>query len=398
MLDVVVLNLLFILFPIICYLLYIVYANSMGKEGNNLFFSLSMLSSIYLIIKYSTYFKYDINILTIILLICMLKKEVILSIVVCVCMIMSIRSVTNINVIYIIIYYVIQNILFFVVLKNKKNETKLISFTAIGILCSLLLTSYSKVYIIISYICYSLISYFLMVLINKSKKIIKIYGTVKDIEDEKTFRETLFKVTHEIKNPIAVCKGYLDMMDTNNIKQVNKYIPIIKQEIERTLTLMSDFLNLTKLSINKSKMDIVLLLDDICSSVDELLIEKNIHFIFDIIEDAIYIEGDYDRLKQVILNIIKNSMESINNKIGLIKLSTIIRGNYIVINITDNGCGMNKSTLKQIGNPFFTTKKNGTGLGVKLSNEIIELHDGKIKYISKEGVGTTVKIYLKIKK
>ena len=208
----------------------------------------------------------------------------------------------------------------------------------------------------------------------------------------------MFKVTHEIKNPIAVCKGYLDMMDTNNIKQVNKYIPIIKQEIERTLTLMSDFLNLTKLSINKSKMDIVLLLDDICSSVDELLIEKNIHFIFDIIEDTIYIEGDYDRLKQVILNIIKNSMESINNKIGLIKLSTIIRGNYIVINITDNGCGMNKSTLKQIGNPFFTTKKNGTGLGVKLSNEIIELHDGKIKYISKEGVGTTVKIYLKIKK
>ena len=328
----------------------------------------------------------------------MLKKEVILSIVVCVCMIMSIRNVTNINVIYIIIYYVIQNILFFVVLKNKKNETKLISFTAIGILCSLLLTSYSKVYIIISYICYSLISYFLMVLINKSEKIIKIYGTVKDIEDEKTFRETLFKVTHEIKNPIAVCKGYLDMMDTNNIKQVNKYIPIIKQEIERTLTLMSDFLNLTKLSINKSEMDIVLLLDDICSSVDELLIEKNIHFIFDIIEDAIYIEGDYDRLKQVILNIIKNSMESINNKIGLIKLSTIIRGNYIVINITDNGCGMNKSTLKQIGNPFFTTKKNGTGLGVKLSNEIIELHDGKIKYISKEGEGTTVKIYLKIKK
>jgi len=96
MLDAVVLNLLFILFPIICYLLYIVYANSMVKEGNNLFFSLSMLSSIYLIIKYSTYFKYDINILTIILLICMLKKEVILSIVVCVCMIMSIRSVTYI--------------------------------------------------------------------------------------------------------------------------------------------------------------------------------------------------------------------------------------------------------------------------------------------------------------
>ena len=55
-------------------------------------------------------------------------------------------------------------------------------------------------------------------------------------------------------------------------------------------------------------MDIVLLLDDICSSVDELLIEKNIHFIFDIIEDAIYIEGDYDRLKQVILNIIKKEL------------------------------------------------------------------------------------------
>ena len=244
-----------------------------------------------------------------------------------------------------------------------------------------------------------LLSIILFKLLNKLEQIINIYGNVRSIEEDKNLRDSLFKVTHEIKNPIAVCKGYLDMLDTDNNKQVNKYIPIIKQEINRTLTLMNDFLCLTKIKVEKDTIDIVVLVDDISSSIDTLLIGKNIHFIFDTIDDEIYIEGDYDRLKQVLINLIKNSIESIKkDDIGLIKLKINYTFKKVCIILEDNGIGMNKETLKRIGEPFYTTKKNGTGLGVKLSKEIVELHNGKIIYESKLGKGTTVKIFLPIKK
>ena len=81
---------------------------------------------------------------------------------------------------------------------------------------------------------------------------------MKELEKEKVLRTSLFKLTHEIKNPLAVCKGYLDMLDLNNQEKVDKYIPIVKGEIERTLTLMDDYLDYTKVKINKEEVDKVL--------------------------------------------------------------------------------------------------------------------------------------------
>ena len=188
------------------------------------------------------------------------------------------------------------------------------------------------------------------------------------------------------------------MLDTYNTKQVNKYIPIIKQEIDRTLTLMNDYLNLTKLSINKNVIDISLLLDDVCNCIDALLTGKNIHFMFDIVDDEVFIDGDYDRLKQVFINLIKNSVEAIEkDKIGLIKLQMTVKKKAIII-LEDNGCGMTKETIEKVGDAFYTTKEKGTGLGVKLSTEIIEQHNGSIQYKSKEKEGTTVIIKLPLYK
>ena len=217
------------------------------------------------------------------------------------------------------------------------------------------------------------------------------------IEYEKNFRDSLFKVTHEIKNPIAVCKGYLDMLDVNNNKQVNKYIPIIKEEIDRTLLLMKDFLNLTRLKVDKSIMDISLLLDDLINSTNTLLTELNIKFKYQILDDEMYIKGDYNRLKQVFINLIKNSIEAIpKNREGIIKLCINLKKDNILISIEDNGIGISKNKINKIGEPFFTTKEKGTGLGVRLSTEIIEQHNGSIKYVSKEGKGTKVIITLPI--
>lgn len=396
MFDVIMLNAIFIIAPILVYLLYIVYENVIGRKGGDLFLTFAILSSIYLITKYSIYFNYNIDIIKVLLLISMIKNKVLLS-----CLISLFLSlyvgINGYNVIFISIEYFIQLSLFFIVLKNKKLEIRIIVFLIIEIIFNILYGYNEIIYIFISNIIYVIVSYYLVILINKTEKVIDVYGTIRVVEYEKEFRESLFQVTHEIKNPIAVCKGYLDMLDVNNKKQVNKYIPIIKQEIDRTLTLMSDYLNLTKLSVNMSIVDIALLLDDVCNSIDALLKGKNIHFMFDTFDDEVFIEGDYDRLKQVFINLVKNSVESIDNKTGIIKLKMIVN-KKVVIELSDNGNGMDKESLEKIGKAFYTTKDKGTGLGVKLSMEIIELHHGKIKYTSKLNKGTKVRIELPLYK
>ena len=160
---------------------------------------------------------------------------------------------------------------------------------------------------------------------------------------------------------------------------------------------MKDFLNLTRLKVDKSIMDISLLLDDLINSTNTLLTELNIKFKYQILDDEMYINGDYNRLKQVFINLIKNSIEAIpKNREGIIKLCINLKKDNILISIEDNGIGISKNKINKIGEPFFTTKEKGTGLGVRLSTEIIEQHNGSIKYVSKEGKGTKVIITLPI--
>jgi len=242
-------------------------------------------------------------------------------------------------------------------------------------------------------------TYIILTLLNKGENIISFHMNLKDIEQEKQIRTTLFQITHEIKNPLAVCKGYLDMFNINNHEHTIKYIPIIKGEVKRALTILQDFLDLTKIKVDKSIMDINMLLEDITLSLTPLFKQYNITPKITITDEEVFINGDYDRLKQVIINVVKNSVEAIpKTKKGIIKLSTYYDKKYFKIIIEDNGCGMSEETLKKVKTPFYTTKTNGTGLGVSLSNEIVTNHEGKLEYTSVIKKGTKVTISLPFEK
>ncbi|MBQ6282398.1 MAG: HAMP domain-containing histidine kinase [Bacilli bacterium] len=397
MFDIVLLNIIFILIPILCYIIYELYENVLSKKENNIFFTFAIISSIYLITKYSINFNYLISIIKVLFLICLLKNKRLL--IVFIYMFLSIYYVIYIdyNSILFLIINTIQIIIVYILLKDYRFEYKILSFYIIESIFELI-NGFQIPNLLYSNILYGILSYSIILIINRTNDVINIYGTARQIEYEKDFRNSLFKVTHEIKNPIAVCKGYLDMLNVDNHDQVVKYIPIIKGEIDRTLVLMNDFLNLTKLKVEKSVMDISILLDDVFSSISTLLKELNIDFKSDSIDDEIYIEGDYNRLKQVFMNLVKNSVESMQKGYKLINIGYHVTKKYIVITIEDNGSGIDKESLNKIGEPFFTTKSKGTGLGVKLSIEIIEQHNGTIKYISKEGIGTKVIIRLPLYK
>ena len=218
--------------------------------------------------------------------------------------------------------------------------------------------------------------------------------SIKKLEKDKIIKDALFKLTHEVKNPLAVCKGYLDMIDIDKKDKANRYIMIMKQEINRSLNIMNDFLEFNKIKIIKETFDLNLLLDDVYDCIKIIVKNKNIKLKYiEQVNNEIYINGDYERLKQVLINLVKNSYEAIIEE-GLITISSEINKNYINVIVKDNGIGMDEETLSNVKKMFYTTKKTGTGLGVAISNEIIKAHNGELIYNSKPNIGTKVTIRL----
>ena len=384
--EIILLDISLIVFPIVCYIVYMFFVKTLDQEKNNLVLDIALISSVYLSIKYgiSSYNEIPLILFDIPFIIALLMGRKQSSVAILILLLYHYYVQFNINVFYLVISFVPYLLC---LLKNKKIDYINISLILRSIL--FYINSFKLMNILIIIIFY-IITKFIINLFENANSINSLYNSLQKFEDDKKSRESLFKITHEIKNPIAVVKGYLDMYDTNNPKHSVKYIPIIKEEINRVLMLLEDFLSITKIKIEKEEMDLGLLLDDIKKSFNLILKSKDIKLICKDL-DEVYVYADYNRLKQVLVNLIKNSMESIDGE-GSIKISVHKNKSKIKIIIEDNGIGMDESELEQIKNAFFSTKKNGTGLGVYLSNEIIKSHGGDLKYFSKKNKGTKVVI------
>ena len=109
--------------------------------------------------------------------------------------------------------------------------------------------------------------------------------------------------------------------------------------------------------------------------------------------------GNANRLEQVVINLINNACQSLRNKDEKICIKVYEEKKYAIIEIADEGEGIDEKELKYIFDPFYTTKrdKGGTGLGLSISYNIVKNHDGEFKIESEKGKGTTAKIYLPIK-
>lgn len=247
-------------------------------------------------------------------------------------------------------------------------------------------------------IFFTILAFMVAFLLEKGEEAIDLNRVVYELEKEKKLRESLFKITHEIKNPIAVCKGYLDMMDYRDIDKVERYNSIIKDEINRTLILMDDFLDYTKIKVEKEEADFYLLIEDTCDIMKPLFNANDVSLKLDIPDDELYMELDYNRLKQVLVNLLKNSIEAKDKKkkSSYISIKAFVEGDDVNLIIKDNGVGMSQKSLDKVDEMFYTTKEKGTGLGVALSKEIIYQHDGSISYDSVKGKYTTVTIKLPI--
>ena len=124
--------------------------------------------------------------------------------------------------------------------------------------------------------------------------------------------------------------------------------------------------------------------------------EKHNEVIKELSEVPLISSIDPDRIKEALLNIISNASQATDH--GTITIKTRLEDNEVVIEFLDNGCGIKPEDLKNIFNPFFTTKPQGTGLGLAVTHKIIQEHGGKVQVESAWGGGTAFKIYLPLEK
>ncbi|EFV75974.1 MULTISPECIES: PAS domain S-box protein [Cytobacillus] len=205
-------------------------------------------------------------------------------------------------------------------------------------------------------------------------------------------------VAHEIRNPLTTMKGYtefLQLEETHEERQ--EYLSIILDEIDRVNNIVEDFMVLAKpKAAELEERDIIPIIKNVVSFLEFEARNRNVKIGFEYQQDIIQIECDENRLKQVLLNFIKNGIEAMPDG-GNITVRAGIINNQVQIAIKDTGVGIPQEKLKNIGEPFFTTKKNGNGLGLMVSFKIIESHNGKVFIESELNKGTTFNIVLPAK-
>lgn len=394
-----VINGIVVVFPILVYTFFIVYEENMKLEKSNIMLKISLFVSMYLALYFKKYvgLNYQISCLILPIILSYLYNEgkvaLILSILLC------LHSCFSLN------YNIYTSIIFFLLLylaykkysKSNMSSKFLINSSIVLMLIYFvanLIISYNDIVMldeIISLIMFPLIIYAINYGINESKNIISLHMNLKEFEKEKNIKLNLFKITHEIKKPLTVINGYLSMFDVTDIEKSKRYISILKNEVNRTLNLLSDFMEFTKIKVVKKECNFNDLISDVKEVLIPFFVKKNVSYSF-CVQNNIIVNMDYNRIKQVIINVIKNAVEACRESNGMVTTTAFTEEDYLIIVVKDNGIGMDKFVLDNILVPFYTTKDNGTGLGVSLSKEILEAHGGTINYDSVKEKYTTCKI------
>lgn len=200
-------------------------------------------------------------------------------------------------------------------------------------------------------------------------------------------------VAHEIRNPLTTLRGFIQLQQQT--KKLNlRHIDLMLSELDRINLIVGEFLILAKpQAVNFQQKDIRFIMGDVISLLDS---QAHMHGIeFDIeAEGPSIVHCGENQLKQVFINILKNGMEAMPDG-GTIRIAiSKTPDEQIRIRIKDQGIGIPEDIMHKLGEPFFTNKETGTGLGLMVCQRLIQAHKGTMEIESEKGKGTTVTILL----
>lgn len=231
----------------------------------------------------------------------------------------------------------------------------------------------------------------------------------KDITESKKTQEMLLQteklsiagqlaagVAHEIRNPLTALKGFVQLMRFGE-RYEKRYLDVMANELSRIEMIVSELLVLAKpQSMTFKRKQIEPILQDVVTLSGTQAIMHNVQIVMvhaDLLPD---VDCDENQLKQVFINFIKNAIEAMPQG-GELRIEAAMLGEERMrIRFADQGTGIPEEHLSRLGEPFYTTKTKGTGLGLMVSKKIIENHRGKLEIDSEWGVGTTLDVYLPV--
>ncbi|GLH62460.1 HAMP domain-containing sensor histidine kinase [Parageobacillus sp. G301] len=212
------------------------------------------------------------------------------------------------------------------------------------------------------------------------------------IEKMEVVSQLAASISHEIRNPLTVVKGFIQLLKTPSLSQdaKDRYIQIALDEINRAEAIINEYLTFAKPASNKVER---LMVDDQLRKVIQMLAPMAHMNSIEIVEELQpgAIVGNIQYFQQCFLNLIKNSIEAMPNG-GTLTISSFLHGNHVIITIKDTGVGMTTEQMNRFGEPYFSTKEKGTGLGTMVAVKMIQTMQGTLHIQSEVNKGTTLTI------
>ena len=247
------------------------------------------------------------------------------------------------------------------------------------------------------------IGFFARTFNQMTRNLRKLYEEVE--ERGRQIAELSASVAHEVRSPISAIQGFTELLeeDMGDDDPGLEYIADIRNEVRILNAKVTDFMDFARpLEIELFPLDIVEVLESAMISMDKEATDSNVGIVTNFGADLPTVQGDFDRLRGLFINLIRNAIQAMDGG-GLIisakssRQSTQdpdVEQSFVEVSVEDTGCGMDPGAQEHAFEPFFTTKGSGTGLGLAIVKKIVDAHNGKIELKSEEGQGTTVRLLL----
>lgn len=204
-------------------------------------------------------------------------------------------------------------------------------------------------------------------------------------------------MAHEINNPLTAMKGFMQLLKLTENENNQGYINIVSSEIERIESITNEFMAVAKPQMVKIQLnDISVLIDQVLMLLQPQAMMNNIKIRIELKPGIPLISCEGNQLKQVFVNILKNAIESMPTGGEILIQVNILDNNQVSIRFIDQGCGIPKERIPYLGEPFYSIKEEGIGLGLMICYKIIETHRGKVVIESEVNKGTIVEVTLPI--
>ncbi|MBQ6853737.1 MAG: HAMP domain-containing histidine kinase, partial [Peptococcaceae bacterium] len=212
--------------------------------------------------------------------------------------------------------------------------------------------------------------------------------------------EFISSISHELRTPLAAIKGWAETMQDmkDDVEVVEEGLSIVSKETDRLIILVNDLLDFSRLQahrieLKKEEFSISDLLENIIGQFTVRCQQERIKMMLLTDNQESWVFADYNRLKQVLINVVDNAMKfTVGRPNAEIRISSQVLDDQIIVIVEDNGSGISPEDLQRVKEKFYkgSSNKSGTGLGLSIASEIMELHGGKMLIDSTLNVGTKV--------